>query len=68
VVVRGDIAARSFSIIYLRGGQVIALDCVNAVKDYVQGKALVTGGVTVSPTLLANSAMPLKTHHVGVTQ
>jgi 3-phenylpropionate/trans-cinnamate dioxygenase ferredoxin reductase subunit len=68
VVVRGDIAARSFSVLYLRGGQVIALDCVNAVKDYVQGKALVTGGVTMSASLLADSAIPLKTHHAGVTQ
>ncbi|WP_066777893.1 NAD(P)/FAD-dependent oxidoreductase, partial [Sphingomonas sp. CCH5-D11] len=36
-VLRGDPAARSFSIIYLKAGRVIALDCVNAVKDYVQG-------------------------------
>src|SRR5205085_382390 len=40
-VVRGDASTRSFSIVYLRGGRVIALDCVNATKDYVQGRALV---------------------------
>ncbi|MDB5713621.1 MAG: NAD(P)/FAD-dependent oxidoreductase, partial [Sphingomonadales bacterium] len=65
VVVRGDIGARSFSIVYLRRGQVIALDCVNAVKDYVQGKALVVGGIVVTPALLADNAIPLKSH-VGV--
>jgi len=40
VVMRGDPATRSFSLVYLRQGRVIALDCVNAVKDYVQGRPL----------------------------
>ena len=62
-VLRGDVAARSFSIIYLQAGRVIALDCVNAVKDYVQGKALVEGGVIVDPAVLAESEIPLKAHH-----
>ncbi|PAV71281.1 hypothetical protein WR25_16216 [Diploscapter pachys] len=41
VVVRGDPASRSFSAIYLKDGQVIAIDAINSVKDYVQGRALV---------------------------
>lgn len=61
VVVRGDPATRSFSIVYLKGGKVIALDCVNATKDYVQGRALVTGGLSPDPKALADSAVPLKT-------
>jgi len=61
VVQRGDPAARSFSIVYLRGGKVIALDCVNAVKDYVQGRALVIGGVAAAKDALANPEIPLKT-------
>jgi len=59
-VLRGDIAARSFSVVYLRAGQVIALDCVNATRDYVQGKALVMAGARVDPALLADAAVPLK--------
>ena len=59
-VVRGDIASRSFSIVYLRQGQVIALDCVNAVKDYVQGRALVVAGAKVDPERLADASVPLK--------
>lgn len=59
-VLRGDPATRSFSLIYLREGRVIALDCVNMVKDYVQGKALVVGGRTIDPELLANASVPLK--------
>jgi 3-phenylpropionate/trans-cinnamate dioxygenase ferredoxin reductase subunit len=58
-VVRGDIANRSFSVVYLRAGRVIALDCVNAVKDYVQGKALVTSGLAISTELLSDATVPL---------
>lgn len=59
-VVRGDPAARSFSVIYLKDGRVTALDCVNATKDYVQGRALVIGGMRIDPALLADPALPLK--------
>jgi len=62
IVVRGDIASRAFSVIYLRDGKVIALDCVNMVKDYVQGRALVIGGASISPEQLADSQIPLKSH------
>jgi 3-phenylpropionate/trans-cinnamate dioxygenase ferredoxin reductase subunit len=60
-VVRGDPAERSFSLVYLRGGRVIALDCVNNVKDYVQGRALVLGGVAADESALADASVPLKT-------
>jgi 3-phenylpropionate/trans-cinnamate dioxygenase ferredoxin reductase subunit len=60
VVVRGDIASRSFSLVYLRAGRVIALDCVNATKDYVQGRALVVAGVMADSTRLADAGVPLK--------
>jgi 3-phenylpropionate/trans-cinnamate dioxygenase ferredoxin reductase subunit len=59
-IVRGNPDERSFSIIYMREGRVIALDCVNAVKDYVQGKALVTGDLALPPELLADATIPLK--------
>jgi 3-phenylpropionate/trans-cinnamate dioxygenase ferredoxin reductase subunit len=59
-VTRGDPAARSFSLIYLRQGRVIALDCVNAVRDYVQGRALVVEGKSPDPTRLADTDVVLK--------
>jgi 3-phenylpropionate/trans-cinnamate dioxygenase ferredoxin reductase subunit len=59
-VVRGHPATRSFSVIYLRAGRVIALDCVNATKDYVQGRKLVLEAATIDPARLADSATPLK--------
>lgn len=59
-VVRGDPATRSFSVIYLKAGRVAALDCVNATKDYVQGRALVLAGAECSAERLADASRPLK--------
>jgi 3-phenylpropionate/trans-cinnamate dioxygenase ferredoxin reductase subunit len=60
LVLRGDPANRSFSLIYLRDDRVIALDCVNAVKDYVQGRALVVARAAIDPARLADASVPLK--------
>jgi 3-phenylpropionate/trans-cinnamate dioxygenase ferredoxin reductase component len=59
-VLRGDPAMRSFSIIYCREGRVIALDCVNMTRDYVQGRKLVLEGARIAPERLADTATPLK--------
>lgn len=59
-VLRGDPAVRSFSVLYLKQGRVIALDCVNAMRDYVQGKRLVAERMTVDPAVLADPATVLK--------
>ncbi|BBC71235.1 pyridine nucleotide-disulfide oxidoreductase [Altererythrobacter sp. B11] len=59
-VLRGDPASRSFSVIYLKEGRVIALDCVNAVKDYVQGRKLVEARASIAPELLLDTETPLK--------
>jgi 3-phenylpropionate/trans-cinnamate dioxygenase ferredoxin reductase component len=60
-ITRGDPATRSFSVVYRKQGRVIALDCVNMVKDYVQGRKLVADGAIVDAALLADPAVPLKT-------
>ncbi|GGC27872.1 pyridine nucleotide-disulfide oxidoreductase [Novosphingobium marinum] len=59
-VVRGDPDERSFSVVYLREGKVIALDCVNSVKDYVQGRKLVDAGIQPDLDELADADKPLK--------
>ncbi|MGB8327851.1 MAG: FAD-dependent oxidoreductase [Steroidobacteraceae bacterium] len=59
-VLRGDPAARSFSVIYLRSGQVIALDCVNATRDYMQGRKLVLQRAAPPLARLADPATALK--------
>ncbi len=60
LVVRGDPAARSFSVVYLKAGGVVALDCVNAVRDYVQGRKLILDGAAPDRARLADPAVPLK--------
>ena len=57
---RGDPAARSFSVLYFKQGRLIALDCVNNVKDYVQGRKLVEQGLIALPEDLADTDHPLK--------
>lgn len=58
-IVRGTPASRRFSVIYRRAGRVIALDCVNAARDFVRGKALVSVGATVDAVVLADATIPL---------
>ena len=60
VVVRGDLESRSFSTIYLREGRVVALDCINATRDYVQGRKLILEGAAPDPSQLADASKPLK--------
>ena len=59
-VVRGEPESRSFSIVYLRDGKVVALDCVNKIKDYVQGKKLVERHAVIDPDLLSDNEVALK--------
>jgi 3-phenylpropionate/trans-cinnamate dioxygenase ferredoxin reductase component len=59
-VVRGDPASRSFSVAYCKGDHVIALDCVNHARDYVQGRKLITDKIPVDFARLADSSIALK--------
>lgn len=59
-IMRGDPESRKFSVVYLKDGRVIALDCVNATKDYVQGRKLVEAHAKPDPSALADPEIPLK--------
>jgi 3-phenylpropionate/trans-cinnamate dioxygenase ferredoxin reductase component len=59
-VLRGDPASGKFSVIYLRNSSVIALDCINSVADFAQGKQLVQKAITATPDELADPSVPLK--------
>ncbi|KPH59260.1 NAD(P)/FAD-dependent oxidoreductase [Novosphingobium aerophilum] len=59
-VIRGNPEDRSFSVVYLKEGKVLALDCVNMVKDYVQGRKLVEAGAKPDLAALADKEKPLK--------
>lgn len=59
-VIRGNPEDRSFSVIYFQDDKVIALDCVNRTKDYVQGRKAVVEGLNLDREELANPEIPLK--------
>lgn len=59
-VVRGDPASRSFSVVYLRGDVICAIDCVNAVKDYVQARKLIIEAVSINRADLTDFKLALK--------
>jgi len=60
-VLRGDPETRRFTVAYLKEGRPVAFDCVNAMKDYVQGRKLLERGVErIDRALLADTDIPLK--------
>jgi 3-phenylpropionate/trans-cinnamate dioxygenase ferredoxin reductase subunit len=60
LVLRGEPASKRFSLVYLKAGRVIALDCINAAADYMQGRALVAARACINRAKLADPAVPLK--------
>jgi 3-phenylpropionate/trans-cinnamate dioxygenase ferredoxin reductase subunit len=59
-VQRGDPADRSFSCIYLRDGRMLAIDAVNAPRDFMQAKKLIADRACPDPVRLADPAIPLR--------
>jgi len=59
-VIRGNPAERSFSCLYLRDGRLIAVDAINAPRDFVQSKELIASRTEVVREELADTATPLK--------
>ena len=59
-ILRGSTQGRRFSLLYLLDGRVIALDCVNATRDYVQGRQLIESRTIADPAKLADPEVPLK--------
>jgi len=59
-VLRGDPASRSFSCLYLRDRQLIAIDSINSPRDFIQSKPLIANHAIISPDTLANVELALK--------
>ena len=59
-VLRGEPESGSFSLAYLKDGRLIAIDCVNKAKDYVQARKLIEEGFSPDPEALANAELALK--------
>lgn len=59
-VIRGALDSRSFSCAYLRDGRLVALDAVNAPKDFMQAKALIGAGLVPDIERLRDPDLLLK--------
>jgi 3-phenylpropionate/trans-cinnamate dioxygenase ferredoxin reductase subunit len=58
--VRGDPASRSFSVCYLRAGELTAIETVNQTKDQMAARKLVPARVRPDRARLADPAIALK--------
>ncbi|MFO1036841.1 MAG: FAD-dependent oxidoreductase [Geminicoccaceae bacterium] len=59
-VLRGDPAAKSFSIFYYRAGEMVSVDSVNRPGDHMVARRLLTSGVAVSPEQAGDDGFALK--------
>lgn len=55
-VMRGDAAARSFAVYYLRGGRLAAVEAVNSPRDFMFARKAIAAGVTPDVGRLADPA------------
>jgi 3-phenylpropionate/trans-cinnamate dioxygenase ferredoxin reductase subunit len=60
VVVRGTPQARTFSCCYLRGTELLAMDCVNNAKDYMAARKLIAERAHCDPDRLADPAVAMR--------
>ena len=60
VVIRGNPDERSFACIYLKEGCVIAIDAVNAPRDFMQAKPLIANAAAPLRESLADASIMLK--------
>jgi len=60
IVLRGDPATRSFSVCYLKGSELLAVDTINHAKDYMAARKLIAERVPMNAQRLADLAVPLK--------
>jgi 3-phenylpropionate/trans-cinnamate dioxygenase ferredoxin reductase subunit len=59
-VLRGNPAARKFSVFHLRDGVVAGVEAVNAAPDYIVGRKLIAARTRVAPERLADVTIPAK--------
>jgi 3-phenylpropionate/trans-cinnamate dioxygenase ferredoxin reductase component len=59
-ILRGSPAARSFSVCYLRGGELVALDSINTPKDQMAARKLIAVHARPNLDKLVDPGVPLK--------
>lgn len=60
VYVRGDESSRSFSVWYFKGDQLLAADCINQAKEFMQAKQLLAKGINPSSGHVCDPNFDLK--------
>ena len=60
LVVRGDPASRAFSVCYLKGGELIAVESINHNKDQMAARKLIPARARPARAKLANDAIAMK--------
>jgi 3-phenylpropionate/trans-cinnamate dioxygenase ferredoxin reductase subunit len=60
VVLRGDPASRSFACLYLKDGSLIAVDAINAPREFMQSKALIASHAILDPEQLTDVDVAIK--------
>ena len=59
-VLRGDPASRAFSVFYLQGRRILAVDTVNRAPDFLAAKRLVAEDIRLTEQQLADETVALK--------
>ncbi|MEL7129025.1 MAG: oxidoreductase C-terminal domain-containing protein, partial [Pseudomonadota bacterium] len=60
IVVRGDMDAEAFAAFYLKSGQLIAVDAVNAAPEFLVSKKLIISGASLAPSDLQDTSVSMK--------
>lgn len=66
-VVRGDSETRSFAVFYYRAGVLIAVDAINRPAEFVAARKLLDQGLSPSPEVVCNEAIPPADFAAAVT-
>ncbi|MEN9924829.1 MAG: hypothetical protein RL268_955 [Pseudomonadota bacterium] len=60
LVVRGDTAQGTFSVVYLREGRIIAIDAINAPREFMAARRLIAERASLDRQRLTNADVPLR--------
>ena len=59
VVLRGEPSSNSFVAWYLAGDKILAADCVNSSKEFMQAKKIIAQGLNITEAQLADPEVDL---------
>lgn len=59
IVLRGDPDSRKFSALHVREGRLVAVEAVNTVRDFIQGKQIIASGREIDLARAAHIDLPL---------